>query len=155
MLAAILTTALRLRGTLLELPPVIKRARETLVEAGLSHRCDFVAGDFFETVPAGGDAYLLSRVIHDWDDQAALVILRHCRKAMRPDSTLLLVEAVLPERARQAPEAIRMDLHMLTLLRGRERTTADFERLLATAGFRVRRIVPIRSALDINVIEAG
>jgi hypothetical protein len=155
MLAAILTAAPHLRGTLLDLPPVVKRARAELERAGLSGRCDCIAGDFFETVPAGGDAYLLSRIVHDWDDQSALAILRRCRKAMRPGNTLLLVEAVLPERARQAPAAIRMDLHMLTLMRGRERTEAGFERLLATAGFRVRRIVPIRSALDISVIEAG
>jgi hypothetical protein len=85
-------------------------------------------------VPAGGDAYLLSRVIHDWDHAAAVRILTNCRRAMGQDGTLLLVEMVLPTRASEQPAAIRMDLHKLTLLHGRERTAAVQERLLGTAG---------------------
>jgi predicted O-methyltransferase YrrM len=154
MLAAILAAAPRLRGTLLDVEPVVKRARQTLKAADLSDRCEFLAGDFFITVPEGGDAYLLSRIVHDWDDEAALAILRRCRNAMRPGSTLLLVEVVLPERASNASDAIRMDLHMLTLLGGRERTATEFERLLAAAGFQIGRIVPTRSPADIKVIEA-
>jgi predicted O-methyltransferase YrrM len=155
MLAAILAGTPGLRGTLLDLEPVAKRARQTLEAAGLLDRCDLVAGDFFDTVPAGGDAYLLSRVLHNWDDEAAFAILRRCREAMRPDGSLLLVEVVLPERASKASDATRMDLHMLTLLGGRERTAAEFERLLAQAGFRIRRVVPTLSTADISVIEAG
>ena len=87
-----------------------------------------MAGDFFDAVPAGADAYLLSRVLHDWDDEDALRILRVCRAAMRADARLLVVDAILPERAVDQPFAIRMDLHMLLLLGARERTEAEFAR---------------------------
>jgi SAM-dependent methyltransferase len=155
MLAAILTATPHLHGTLFDLPPVAERAREKWDETGLPGRCDFVCGDVFETDLPRSDAYLLARIVHDWDDNAAARILRRCREAMRPGGRLLLVEAVLPERAVEAPEAIRIDLHMLTLLSGRERIAAEFERLLAAAGLRLRRIVPTRSSAGIAVIEAG
>jgi hypothetical protein len=105
-------------------------------------------------VPAGADAYLLSRVIHDWDDRDATRILRRCRAAMRDGARLLLVEAVLPERARDAPEAIRMDLHMLVLFGARERTEAEYRRLLTAAGLDLRRVVPTASPAALAVIEA-
>jgi O-methyltransferase/methyltransferase family protein len=155
LLEAILRAAPRSCGVLLDRPPVVERARERLEAAGLAGRCTFVPGDFFAAVPPGGDAYLLSRVIHDWDDDAAIRILANCRAAMPGRGTLLLVEAVLPERAREQPAAIRMDLHMLTLLHGRERTGAEYERLLGAVGFRLRRVVPTRSAAGISIIEAG
>lgn len=153
MMAEILTAAPRLRGILFDMTPVVERARERLTATALSGRCEFVAGDFFESVPAGGDAYLLSRVIHDWDDESATRILRRCRAAMRPGGVLLLVEVVLPAYAVDEPAAIRMDLHMLTLLPGRERSAAEYERLLAAAGFRLKRIVPTRSEAAVSVIE--
>jgi hypothetical protein len=93
-------------------------------------------------------------VIHDWDDDAARRILETCRSAMPADGTLLLVEAVLPERAEEQPAAIRMDLHMLVLLPGRERTGPEFETLLTGAGFGQVRIIPTASPLGISVIEA-
>jgi hypothetical protein len=154
MLAAILTAVPHMHGTLLELPPVVGPARGKLEEAGLSARCDVVAGDFFETVPTGGEAYLLSRIVHDWDDEAALRILCRCRKAMAPGATLLLVDLVLPELAKEHSWAIRMDLLMFTLLGGRERTANEFDRLLAAAGFRLTRIVPTRATTGVSVIEA-
>jgi len=97
---------------------------------------------------------VLSRVIHDWDDEAAVRILANCHRAMGQSNTLVLVEAGLPERAREWPAAIRMDLHMLVLLHGRERTTAQYERLLGAADFRLRRVVPTHSPAGISVIEA-
>jgi hypothetical protein len=128
---------------------VVERARERLEAAGLAGRCTFVPGDFFAAVPPGGDAYLLSRVIHDWDDDAAGRILANCRAAVRDGGTLL------PERAGEQPAAIRMDLHMLTLLHGRERTAAEYGRLLEAACFRLVRVVPTRSPDGISVIEAA
>jgi SAM-dependent methyltransferase len=154
LLGAILAAVPGLQGVLLDQPSVVARASERLASAGLAGRCACVAGDFFTAVPPGGDAYLLSRVIHDWDDAAAVRILTNCRRAMGPDGTLLLVEVVLPTRAGEQPAAIRMDLHMLTLLRGRERTAAEYERLLGAAGFRPVRIVPTRSPAGVSVIEA-
>lgn len=108
-----------------------------------------VGGDFFEQVPAGADAYLLSRVLHDWDDEAARRVLRVCRAAMRPDSVLLVVEAVLPERAADDPAAVRMDLHMLLLLHGRERTAAEYAGLCEAAGLRLTQDVPTDAGVHV------
>jgi hypothetical protein len=110
-----------------------------------------VGGDFFDAVPAGADAYLLSRVIHDWNDDDAVAVLSCCRRAMPQHATLLLVEAVLPVRAVDDPEAIRMDLHMLALLGGRERTAAEYTALLAAAGLALNRIIP--TAAGVSVLE--
>ncbi len=108
-----------------------------------------VGGDFFEQVPAGADAYLLSRVLHDWDDDAARRVLTVCRTAMRPDSVLLVVEAVLPERAAEDPAAVRMDLTMLVLLHGRERTAAEYAALCGAAGLRLTRDVPTDAGVHV------
>ena len=100
----------------------------------------------------GADAYLLSRVLHDWDDDDAVRVLRTCRRAMRPDSVLLVVEAVLPERAVDDPAAVRMDLHVLLLLHGRERTAAEYAALFAAAGLRLTADVP--TPAGVHVLEA-
>jgi hypothetical protein len=111
-----------------------------------------VGGDFFTEVPGGADAYLLSRVLHDWDDEDAVRVLRACRAALRPDSVLLVVEAVLPERAVDDPAAVRMDLHVLLLLHGRERTAAEYAELFAAAGLRLTADVP--TGAGVHVLEA-
>ena len=154
LLAAILTDTPWLHGVLFDRPQVIEAAGRRLAEAGLAERSETVGGDFFDAVPAGADAYLLSRVIHDWNDDDAVRILGVCRRAMGEQGRLLLVEALLPERATEQPAAIRMDIHMLVLLHGRERTEAEFAGLLARAGFRVTRVVPTDSPAGIAVIEA-
>jgi hypothetical protein len=131
--------------------------RESAVEAArafLGPRASCVVGDFFEAVPAGADAYLLSRVLHDWDDEDALRILRVVRAAMDDDARLLVVDAILPERAVDQPFAIRMDLHMLLMLGARERTEAEFRDLLARAGLHLVRTVPTDSPAGLGVIEA-
>jgi ubiquinone/menaquinone biosynthesis C-methylase UbiE len=153
LLQAILAAAPRLRAILFDQPEVISRARKKLT-ALTPERCAFVAGDFFESVPHGNGAYLLSRIIHDWNDEAATRILRNCRAAMQPGSTLLLVEVVLPDQAADKPAAIHMDLHMLTLLGGRERTAGEYEKLLEAAGFRLHKIIPTSSPAGVSVIEA-
>jgi hypothetical protein len=155
LLEAILRAAPACHGTLLDRPPVVEQAKARLAAAGLAERCAFVAGDFFRTVPAGGDAYLLSRVIHNWDDESAIRILANCCAALGDDGTLLLVEAVQPKLATEQPAAIRMDLHMLTLLDGRERTAAGYEQLLGAAGFRLARVVPTQSPAGVSILEAA
>ena len=155
LLEAILRSTPRLHGVLLDRPPVAEAARERLASAGLAERCTFVPGDFFAAVPPGGDAYLLSRVIHDWNDDEAIHILARCRAAMADNATLLLVEAILPERAQDQPATIRMDVHMLALFHGRERTVTEFERLLGAAGLRRVGVVPTRSPAGLGVIEAA
>jgi precorrin-6B methylase 2 len=149
-----LTAVPGLSATLVDRPAMLERARREMTDAGLAGRCAFVAADFFAAVPGGGDAYLLSRVLHDWTDHDATRLLRVCRSAMPAGARLLVVDAVLPARARDLPAAIRMDLSMLVLLGARERTEEEFRTLLAGAGFAVRRCVPTGSPAGLAVIEA-
>jgi hypothetical protein len=130
---------------------VVRSAPERLEAAGVAARCKVVPGDAFEAVPRGGDLYLLSRVIHDWHDDDAVRILRSCRTAMNQDATLALVEAVI---ASDRPAAILMDLHMLVLGLGKERTAAEFGNLFARAGFALQRVIPTQGRTGVNVIEA-
>ena len=124
------------------MPHVIAAARGLIEEAGLADRCELAAGDFFERVPAGGDLYLLKRIVHDWDDERASAILRSCRAAMGDRSRLLVIEHVLPPG--NAPSWGKLlDLQMLVLtLGGRERDEAGFRALLASTGLRLERIIP-------------
>jgi O-methyltransferase domain len=154
MLAEILRAVPELAGVMMDREAVVARAREHLDRSGVGDRAECVPGDFFVTVPAGGDAYLLSRVLHDWDDGDAARILATCRSAMEPGVRLLVVEAILPERASDAPAVIRMDLHMLVLLGARERTEAEFRNLLGAAGFTVHRVVRTGSSAGLGIIEA-
>ena len=149
LLAAILRAVPGLEATLVDRPGAVEAAR-----AFLGGRASCVTGDFFEAVPPGADAYLLSRVLHDWDDDDALRILRVCRAAMSAEARLLVVDAILPERAVDQPFAIRMDLHMLLLLGARERTEAEFAALLDQAGFELVRTAPTGSPAGLGVIEA-
>ena len=154
LLAAILRSVEGASGVLLDRDAAIPEARAHMAAASLEHRVECVAGDFFDVVPPDGDTYVLSRVIHDWDDADAARILSACRRAMPSGSRLLIVEAILPRRARDRPAAIRMDLHMLLLLGARERTEDEFRRLLALSGFEVERVVLTRSPTGLGVIEA-
>jgi hypothetical protein len=154
LLAAILRSAPDLHAVLVDQPAVVIQARRHLAAEGVADRCQLVHGDFFAEVPAGADAYLLSRVLHDWSDDDARRVLAAVRGAMGPRSRLLVVEAILPERAADQPAVIRMDLYMLVLLGARERTEAQFRGLLAGTGFRVARVVPTASPAGLSVIEA-
>ncbi|GAA3391675.1 methyltransferase [Cryptosporangium minutisporangium] len=154
LLAAILGAAPHLSAVLLDRPAVAEQARDRLTSAGLADRCDVVGGDFFASVPAGADTYLLSRVLHDWDDESAVRILAACRRAVPDGGRLLVVDSVLPRFAREQPAAIRMDLHMLLLLGARERTAAEFERLLERSGWLLRRIVPTGAPDALSLLEA-
>jgi len=154
LLSAILRSAPALQGVLLDLPAAIEDARARLGQDGHDGRFECVAGDFFVEVPTGADAYLLSRIIHDWEDEDARRILTMCRRATGDDGTLLLVEAILPDRVHDAPGAVQMDLLMFMFLGARERTAAEYEQLLAESGFRLTRIAPTRSPAGLSVIEA-
>lgn len=147
LLRAILAAAPDIDATLVDRARAVEAAR-----GNVDATC--VEGDFFSELPAGADAYLLSRVLHDWDDEDARRILAVCRAAMPAHARLLVVDAILPERANDCPFAIRMDLHMLLLLGARERTEAEFRSLLGAAGFEVRRVVATGSPAGLSVIEA-
>ncbi|GGS97227.1 methyltransferase [Planobispora rosea] len=135
LLSAILRAVPGLRGVLFDLPSGLAEAGRNL--DGLRDRCEIVSGDFFAEVPKGADAYLLKGVIHDWDDERATAILRVCRAAMAPESTLLLLELTMPERidSPDAAVAVMGDINMLVATGGRERTETEFRALLAGAGF--------------------
>jgi len=125
------------------------------VAGGLGDRLQLVAGDVFASVPPGGDAYLLKWIVHDWDDEHSLTLLRNCHRAMAPGGRLLLVERVVPERIDPSVDTQSMllaDLNMLVLTGGHERTAAEYRTLLGGAGFALARIVP--TATPLSVIEA-
>jgi O-methyltransferase domain len=155
LLSAILRAAPDMRGVLLDRDAVIPEARRRLQGDGLGARAECHVGEFFVAVPAGADAYVLSRAIYDWDDADAVRIFATCCAAMPAHGRLLLVEAVLPPRARERPEAIRMDLNMLILLGARERAEAEYEQLLAEARVELRRVIPIASPAGLSVLEAA
>jgi hypothetical protein len=127
---------------------VVRDAPALLKATGISDRVTIEAGDFFATVPAGGDAYVLSHVIHDWNEDQCLTILGNVRKAMKPASRLLIVEMVLPPG--EAPHPGKMlDIVMLVLPGGQERTEAEYRTLLDKAGLRLSRVVPTSSAVSV------
>jgi hypothetical protein len=151
LLTAILEANPSLHGVLFDLPHVIERARANAAASGVADRVEFATGDFFVSVPAGGDAYLMKHIIHDWDDERALTILRNIKQAMNPGGRVLLVESVLAEGNTQDFGKL-MDVEMLVSPGGKERTAKEYEELFARAGLRMTRIVPTRSAY--SVIEA-
>lgn len=152
-LAEILTRHPEPHGVLFDLPHVVQDAPELIAKRGLTERIRIEAGSFFERIPAGGDAYLLAKVIHDWSEEQCLTILENCRRAMKPDNKLLIVEMVLPDDDRQHRHPGWLgDFVMLVLTGGEERTAAEYGTLLAKAGFRMVRVVPTES--PVSVVEA-
>ena len=143
-------------GVLFDMAHAISKARDTFAERGLDGRCEFVAGDFFDSIPPGADVYMLKSVIHDWPDDRAIAILRTCQRAMRPNARLLLVERMMPDRltaSAQSESLARGDLHMLVALGAQERTPAEFETLLRAAGLKTLRLIDTDG--DYQLIEAG
>ena len=153
---AVLTSILKkypqTHGVLFDLDHVIAGARPRIEALGLANRCATASGDFFQAVPEGGDAYIMKHIIHDWDDARALTILGNIREAMGTKrGRVILLESVLPSG--NAPDFGKViDLEMLIMPGGRERTADEFRALFASAGFSMTRIVPTQSPL--SVIEA-
>jgi len=118
---------------------------------GISDRCGLAPGDFFESVPGEGDVYLLSRILHDWDDDDCVHILANCRKAMGPNSRLLIVERLLPD-PNTSSLAHEFDVHMMVVAPGgRERDVASYERLLNRAGLTHSTVIPL--VFDVSIME--
>jgi hypothetical protein len=140
-----------MRGTVFDTPSTIERAKRQLGNDAWDRRCSYVTGDFFTSVPEGADAYLLSSVIHDWDDDRAIKILRNCRSAMTKNSRVLLVDTIVPDAATASFSKL-LDLNMLVMNGGRERTKAEFCALLEASDYEVTRIVPTMAPQ--SVIEA-
>jgi hypothetical protein len=141
LLASILPLAPKAAGVVFDSPNVVTGAGRLLKGGNLEGRWEAVGGDFFESVPAGGDLYLLKWIIHDWDDERACAILANCRRALLPGGRVLLAETVLPGRNERSLGKF-MDLNMLVMLGGRERNEDEFRTLFDSAGLRMTRIIP-------------
>jgi hypothetical protein len=138
-------------GVLFDAPQVVEGARPKIEAAGLADRCAAVAGDFFKSVPAGGDAYIMKWIIHDWDDERAIRILSNCRSQMTRNGRVIIVDCVVPEG--DEPDFSKFfDLNMLVMTGGKERTAKEFEEILSAAGFRFLRVIP--TGLPTSMVEA-
>ena len=151
----LLTSILRMypsmQGTLFDMPPVVAAAQEKLESDPCRERCTLVPGSFLDFVPPGADTYLMSSVIHDWDDEHAITILRNCRRSMRRHSRIVMLEFVVPTGEKASFSKV-LDLNMLVMNGGCERTAKEFRELFDAAGLRLTRIISTLSPL--SVLEA-
>jgi hypothetical protein len=147
-LTSILQAYPGMKGVLSDLEHVLAGATPRIRALGLTDRCRTEVIDFFKAVPAGGDAYVMKHIIHDWDDERAIVILNNIRSAMNPGGRVILLDSVL-QPANQPDFGKIIDLEMLLMPGGRERTEEEFRVLFARAGFRLTRIVPTKSPLSV------
>ena len=141
MLASILQAHPTLHGVLFDLPQVVKGAPPLLESAGVADRCEVIGGDAFTAVPAGYETYLLSRVIHDWDDERAMALLSRCHQAMQPRGKVLLVERVILTGSTPQVLVLESDVQMLVWAGGKERTDAEYRALLNASGFELTRLM--------------
>ena len=151
LLAQVLKANRNLRGILFDVPPVIEGAGAMLEREGVAGQVETIAGDFFASVPAGADAYMMKHIIHDWDDERAVRILRNISAVMPEGGKVLVVETVVPE-GNEPHYSKLLDLEMLISPGGQERTAEEYRQLLAVAGLRLSRILPTRSPF--SIIEA-
>jgi precorrin-6B methylase 2 len=157
LVAGILKAAPNLRGIVFDSPSGGAEATQQLQSSGLVERCKVIAGDFFRSVPRGADAYILKNIIHDWDDESSSTILKNCREAISPVGKLLLIERVMPARIDASEwhqRGAMLDLHMLVMLGGRERTEDEFRALFAAANFELKRTLLLPGAAGYSLIEA-
>ena len=151
LLAQVLKASPNTRGVLFDMQSVIEGAGELLEREGVSERVEQVSGDFFARVPAAADVYMMKSIIHDWDDERAIMILRNVNEAMKREGRVLLIEVVVPEG--NEPHLSKLvDLEMLVSPGGVERTAKEYRDLLASAGLRLTRIIPTNS--PVSIIEA-
>jgi hypothetical protein len=149
-LATILQANPKMHGVLFDLPYTLDQARRHLQSAGVIDRCSVIGGDFFERVPEGSDAYLLRWILHDYDNERNIHILRNCRAAMPDHGRLLVIELVVPEEDTPSTWVPKfLDLQMLLNSGGMERTEGEFRELFAAASFRLTRVLPTRSPMSI------
>lgn len=137
-----------MRGVLFDLAHVLEGAREVVASSPAAGRVEFASGDFFESVPGGGDAYIMKHIIHDWDDDRAITILKNIKQAMNAGGRVLLVESVI-EPANQPDFGKLMDIEMLVSPGGKERTEEEYKELFANAGLRLTRVIKTQSAYSV------
>ncbi len=145
-----------LKGVIYDLTHAAEEAKVQVSKAGLSSRCQVLSGDALNSAPAGGDAYLLSRVIHDWNDEKSIRILRNCNKAMGVGGRILLIERVVPssstkeiEKSQDLETIFFIDLNMMVMNGGRERTEEEYKSLFEASGFELEKVTPMISGQDI------
>jgi hypothetical protein len=134
-------------------PEVVAAAQATLATAGVAERCKIVGGDFFASVPPGGDAYVLRQIVHDWDDARAALIPQSCRRAMRDSGRVLVVKRAIASDNYQALRALSLDMLMLVILGGLQRNEEEYRALFAAAGVRLSAVVPLGDAEQFSVYE--
>lgn len=140
-----------LQGIVFDLPHVVERAQADIAKAGLGSRCTLTAGNFFESVPSGADVYMMRHIIHDWHDDKALTILKNCHVAMPNNGKLLVVDSVIPP-GNEPFGGKFLDLVMLLIPGGRERTEEEFRSLFNKAGFELTQIIPTET--EVSIVEA-
>ena len=156
LLIGILNANPHLHGIVFDQPQAAARAHKHIAESGLTGRCEAVGGDFFKGVPDGADAYILKHVIHDWNDERAVTLLKNCHRAMGEHGKLLIVEGVYPRRIDQSLAsrgAAANDVNMLINTGGRQRSEDEFRALYNAAGFKLLRIVPTQRG--VGVVEGA
>jgi O-methyltransferase domain/Dimerisation domain len=151
-IAEILKRHPKMRGVLFDMPHAFEGGKKTIAQAGFSDRCEVVSGDFFKAVPNGADAYLLSRVIHDWDDKTSIAILKIVRNAIAPDGRLLLLETMLRPGQRSLYPLLS-DLNMMLRTGGCERTEEEYRTIYRAAGFELTRTVETISPTGATIVE--
>jgi hypothetical protein len=153
LLATILRANPTMRGVLFDLPDVVVGAGQVLENFGVRDRCEVIGGSFFGGLPPGGEAYVLRQIVHDWDDDRALAILRNCCAAMTETGKVLVIEREIAAHHREAMRVLHLDLEMLVNVGGMERTEAEYRSLFENAGFRLTTIVPLLDAGGFSVFE--
>jgi hypothetical protein len=148
LLASVLNKYPHLKGILFEVPAVAEEAKGLIDAHDVANRCERISGDFIDSVPTGGDIYILKHILHDWNDEQCIAILANCRKAMAPRGKVLVVEMVLPEGNEPSIGKL-LDLEMLLFLPGCERTEAEYRALFDKAGLELCRVLPTRSPFSI------
>ena len=147
-MAEILIANPLMEGIVADIPFVIQKAGKMIQARGIEDRCKAVECDFFNKITSGSDAYLMSNILHDWSDEQCQIILTNCHRAMKTESRLLVVEMVIPP-GNEPSVAKLLDLEMLVITGGRERTETEFNNLFESSGFKLSRIIPTKESVCI------
>jgi hypothetical protein len=148
LLASVLEKYPTMKGVLYDTATIVEEAKGLLEKQGVTNRCETVGGNFFESAPPGGDAYMMKHIIHDWNDEGCIAILKNCRKGITEGGKLLVIEMVVPPGNEPSLSKL-LDLQMLAVLPGCERTEEEYSALFGAAGFKLTRIVPTMSPYSV------
>jgi orsellinic acid C2-O-methyltransferase len=154
LLIAILQAKPSMKGILFDQAHVISLAHHKMKEAGVQSRCRLVEGNFLNAVPPGADVYILKSILHDWDDESCVLILKNCRNVLKTGQPLLVIEKIMPARVADHPAIIMSDLHMLAVTGGMERTALEYQKLFTAAGFEIKKVVQLKTAHSLLEVSA-